>query len=545
MNNEDNKPAESAGESISEMAQQLRNLRPTVWHPQGQLDSEVHTDIGRIIAAHESWFIRGDKIVTIKQMPAGFKYSADASKHKIAAHTIGLDELSALAARSDLEKYMIPMALTPDKKSVKKSFSIPFCLGLVNSDFLRRELPRINRILTVPLPFRDDKKLVYPSPGYDQRFGTYLVPGAPEIRPMPLEEAKEVIEEIHAEFPFTSGQSKTHAIARLLTPFIRGIIGWTTRAPLWYFCANRPRVGKDYLAAIALLVYEGHAMEDLPIDRNPEETGKRLVAAGRSGRRFMHFADCQGYLQDQNLLNAITNPMIAARRLGSNEGSSDLRVPNEMDFSLSAQAELTYKEDFEPRMRQIEMAYFEEDPNARQFRRNPHKEIAGDRSRPLSALNALVANWAQEGFPEGQTPFTSFHDWAESAGGIMMAADLGDPCLPFKSQFKDVGGDRRLLAMKELYQVCYDKWGSADSNQTGSVSRQMIYQCVRQEVAAGNEALSFFNDATQESEQTKLSKVLRSFVGRALGGIRLIIDSAEVRTQRQKFKFVLVSQRQS
>ena len=75
----------------------------------------------------------------------------------------------------------------------------------------------------MPLPFRprDSKRLIYPSKGYDPRFLTYLVDDAP------LDRALEVIEWVHREFCFTNDQSRIHAIARFITPFARGILGWT------------------------------------------------------------------------------------------------------------------------------------------------------------------------------------------------------------------------------------------------------------------------------------------------------------------------------
>ena len=96
-------------------------------------------------------------------MPAGFNYSADASKHKIAAHTIGLDELSALAARSDVEKYMIRWPSRRTKSQLRKASPFRFAWGSSTQTSSQR-IPRINRILKNPLPFRDGKKLVYPSP---------------------------------------------------------------------------------------------------------------------------------------------------------------------------------------------------------------------------------------------------------------------------------------------------------------------------------------------------------------------------------------------
>jgi hypothetical protein len=75
------------------------------------------------------------------------------------------------------------------------------------------------------------------------------------------------------------------------------------------------------------------------------------MSAARNGRRFMHFSNCQVYLQDQYLIQAITNPVINGRRLGSNDASSDLSIPNEMEFSISANVGLTFREDLGPRMR--------------------------------------------------------------------------------------------------------------------------------------------------------------------------------------------------
>jgi hypothetical protein len=121
------------------------------------------------------------------------------------------------------------------------------------------------------------------------------------------------------------------------------------------------------LSGVTLIVYEGHAFEDMPIGKESEETGKRIMAAARNGRRFMHFSNCQVFLQDQHLAHAITNPIISARSLGANTGKSDLSVPNEIEYSLSGQVGLTCREDFEPRMRHIELAFFEEDANKRVF----------------------------------------------------------------------------------------------------------------------------------------------------------------------------------
>jgi hypothetical protein len=342
--------------------------------------------------------------------------------------------LTAAHARSFIEQFVAPGILAGGvKQFLPKSFSSDFCTSLVHSDQFKAELPQICRILTVPLPFLVNGRLIYPAKGYDSRFGTYLVEDAPEIvEGMPLDEAVEMIRWLYREFCFTSEQSRVHAFARLITPFARCILGWTARTPLWHYCANRPRSGKDYAAGVPLIVYEGQAFEDFPIGRIQEETSKRLVAAARSGRRFMHFSNCEVYLCDQYLTQAITNPVIRARSLGTNDGSSDLELPNEMEYSFSSQVGLTCSEDVAARMRPIELAFSDEDPNKRVFETpNLHEKVKEMRPEILSALAALYRNWEEKGCPKGPTPFTSFPRWAQVVGGVMTQADLGDPCLPF------------------------------------------------------------------------------------------------------------------
>jgi len=515
---------------------------PRILHPCGRLESEVHEEIAEVIAPAQLWFRRSNEIVTVARVPSGFDYSSDPNaKYKIAFHTTGLRELTAIHAKSSMEQYIEPGYLAEDEQRgkyfVPKSFSTDFCCGLLQSDVLKDRLPLIARILTTALPFRIGNQLVYPKEGYDPRFGTYLLPDTPQLKEVSLERALEVMANVHSEFCFTTEQSRTHAIARLITPFARALLGWTTRVPLWFYSANRPRAGKDYLSGVTLIVYEGHAFEDLPIGKEFDETGKRIMAAARSGRRFMHFSNCQIHLADQCLTQALTNPVINGRRLGSNDASSDLSIPNEMEYSLSANVGLTYREDLEPRMRKIELAYFEEDPNTRVFKnRFLHRSVLEHRTLILSAVASLYRHWAQEGFPPGPSPFVSYPQWAEVIGGVMVAAGLGDPCLPFQSDY-DTGGDLKTTAMAELFKVCHETLGEK------WVRKKEIYQCVQKAVTADdNELLGWFGalEGAEDSRknQSKLGRLLKMFKNRVLLNIRLAVDESSAKSERHQYRFV-------
>jgi DNA polymerase I-like protein with 3'-5' exonuclease and polymerase domains len=532
-----------AQQRVWQKGQKNRQGLPRVLHANGRLESKVYQEIGAIMGLKHDWFVRGEEVTVLRKVPVGFVYSPNpATQYSVTSFQVGLAALSAFQAKSSLEKYMEPGYVNPDTKQfVPCSFPTEFCKGLLQAQQLKDQLFHIVRVLPVPLPFRVDDKLLYPKPGYDPQFGTYLLPDAPTIKTVTLEYALEVLERLHSDFCFTNQQSKTHAMAALLTPFAKGIIGWTTRTPLWYYSANRPRAGKDYLRAITLIVYEGIAFEDLPIGKEAEETSKRIMAAARSGRRFMHFSNCQDYLEDRYLTQALTNPVINGRRLGSNDASSDLSVPNEIDFSLSANVGHTYREDFEPRMRKIELAYFEEDPNERTFKdKFLHRTVKENRGLILSSIAALFNHWASQGFPVGPNDFISYPQWAETIGGVMTAAGLADPCLPFKSDY-DTGGDLKTAAMTALFRLCFktveDAW----------VTKKQIYQAIEKVTAQGEDdsadtdALRWFGSLQGSDDalknQTKLGRDLRIFKNRILGGIKLLIDESNARADRHKFRF--------
>jgi DNA polymerase I-like protein with 3'-5' exonuclease and polymerase domains len=577
--------------------------RPRVLHAEGRLESEVYTEVGSIIAPHHAWFNRAGWITHIEMVPSGFEYSHDpAERYKIVSSSPGFRELGAIKAKGLLEKYMEPGVLREDDTDenifVPKSFTTDFCAGMVQSDQLKAELDHITRILPVPLPFRIGDQLAYPQKGFDRRFGTYLVPDSPELDlAMPIDEAWELIAKIFSGFCFTNEQSRTHAIARMLTPFARALLGWTTRVPLWAFIGSRPRCGKDYLSGCVLTIYEGAASEDLPITgkESAPETGKRILAAARAGRRFMHFSNCEQNLRDTSLTQVITNPMISGRNLGTNDPKADITVPNEMEFSVSFNLGISIADDLSPRSRPISLAFAEEDPNSRTFP-DPHlhRTIKTKRAKILSAFAAIFKLWAKAGFPNGSTPFASFVEWAEIIGGVMLVnreamykafdpipiddkvpikcaiapKGWGDPCLPWTDDFAESVLDRRTAAMTALFIACQAEFGDnwvknkaiiacvtkhqtsldADDEGEGEKESETSSAADMKEVADEGltdgrlDALNYFGrlDQGEDAHKNKanLMRTLRAFKGRILAAIKLSIEPSMTRQRRDRYKFL-------
>jgi len=435
--------------------------RPPVRLPKiGRAESEFASEVGSHLEKLEVGFRFNDHLVEIQDEP----FDGELDKFKLARGGLKFKELRATRAKTWLEQYVetgldVEVGKKPKQKIfMPKTMSKSQSEALLASPQFLKKIPPVDRILEIPIPIRtrtDD--IVFPKSGFNQELAVYVAPDAPPLSEMPLEQALEILEKAQEGFCWKHSQSKVHAFARLLTPFARELIGFHERPPFWFFDANRPRCGKDYLNGVTQIIYLGHPFEDLPITDRPEETAKRIVSALRSGRRMMHFANCQNHLEDAALIQAITAPTINARSLGSNDAHSDLELPNEIDFSMSANMGLTYREDVEPRLRKIALAFFEEDPNKRPFP-NPflHEWLKRERVRVLSAIYSVFQHWIKSGAPHGKTIFNSFPAWAKILGGVMQAANLGDPCLPHQDEDL-IGGDNRERAMRALFKACYDK----------------------------------------------------------------------------------------
>ena len=220
--------------------------------------------------------------------------------------------------------------------------------------------------------------------------------------------------------------------------------------------------------------------------------------------------------------------------LGRTDASSDLELPNEIEFALSANIGLTCREDFERRCRKITLNYFEEDENSRRFSRPDLWEfVKENRGLILSAIHTLFQDWVDAGRPEGTTPFTSYPRWAAVVGGIMMHHELGDPCLPHaESTF---GGDVKNRAMRSLFRICFDR----DHDEWWS--KKQMFNAITEEQNDGNDDLAWFGDLDRESEskkaKTKTGMALNEFDGRVLGGIRVTMDKSNANSGRHLVRF--------
>jgi hypothetical protein len=509
--------------------------RPQIVLPStGRPESKFATELGQEIGPIEKLFQYDGSLVEIIEED----YSGQYDRFKLARGGLKFETFSPVRAKTWFEQYVETGIMRTDQMSgqnvfMPKTMTEATAHSMTKSPQFLIHIARVSRILDVPIPIRLlDGDIMTPKPEFNRSLGIYCNPQIPPLKKIPIDQARERIQKAYNGFCWKDDQSEVHALARLLTPYARGLIGFDERIPCWFFIGNRPRCGKDYLNGVSQIVYLGNHFEDQPLGKSSEETAKRIVAALRSGRRMMHFANCQNYLDDSAFIQAITGPTLNARSLGASDGKSDLVLANEIEYSLSANIGFSYREDVEPRCRKIELAYFEENSNGRIFPNpNLHIWLKHNRFQILEAVKSMFDHWMNAGAILGTTPFNSYPKWAEVVGGVMGVCGLGNPCLPYQEDETLLGGDMREKAMRILFDLCFKEWPNQWLKKSDISDVLAKYQQT-------DERLSWFGDLNEkQAAGTRLGKALVAFNKRILGGIKLAIDTSKARSHQWEFYF--------
>lgn len=414
----------------------------------------------------------------------------------------------------------------------KKTPSEQVCKILLSSDFIIDKLRIIERTLNVPIPILKDGRLTFPKYYYNSDLKLYVNKTGAEISnpDMPLEEAKNLISDIYKEFCVKNELDFYRGILSLLTPFCRGLYNvWNTRTPLFIFFANMQGAGKDYMAGIRTIVFEGKVIEDPPVSKSgkggndDDELRKKALGTLMAGNQFLHFSNNKGIINLAVLEYLITAQNIEDRVLGKNEM---VVFENNLEFSLSGNIGTMITPDLMRRSIIINLFWEAETPNEREFvRPDLHEYIKENRSKILSALYSLVRNWYDKGMPKSKALFSAFPEWASVCGGILECAGYKNP-MAFKTI--DVKLDRELEDMKSLFQfineVVGEEWLSRSD--------------VRQKVIDDTEWNIFtYLNLEEMKGQVRFGLLLNKYEGRTLGDITLLTETTQKTKSRQKIMF--------
>ncbi len=419
----------------------------------------------------------------------------------------------------------------------KKTTSEQVCKILLVAPRFYNSLKRIEKVLSVPIPILKDNRILFPNKGYNPSLKLYLNNDAPELsKPnMKLDEAKKILDGLFKEFCFKddSEEDKTKALMGLLTPYLRGLYNdWYSRTPVFVYFANRERAGKDYLATIRILVFEGNATEEPPISTGKKDGGsndelrKKFLSVLMKGKGFLHFSNNKGYINNSVFEQFATARVYEDRILGKNDIAA---FDNNIELSLSANTGTTMTADLGHRSIVTNLFLGMEDINKREFKRpNLHVEILRDRSLILSALYCLVMNWYDRGMVEGTELFTSFAEWAKVIGGIIEAAGYMNPLKNVK--IDEVGLDDETADIKILFEYMFENFNNEP------MSKKQIREIIIEKDELSSNIFGWL-DLDKRAGQTKFSFLIDKYVGREFDNVIMKKDETVKRKSRQKITF--------
>jgi hypothetical protein len=234
-------------------AEHTKILLPCV----GRNERAFATEVGAIIGPLNQAFLHNDRVAEIYDEPVPMETVNTLDRNKLARGGLKFRALTGVRTKGWIEQFLTtgvmikmlgdrgdPIRDTNGKiqwKFAEKTMGEDLARSLLENPFFRRQLPRISRILPVAVPIlTPGGHIRLPQPGYNKDLEIYCALNAPKIQLLDIDQAQKVLKTAHLGFEFVNNQSRTHAYARFLTPFFRGIIGYCEPVPCWFFNANRP-----------------------------------------------------------------------------------------------------------------------------------------------------------------------------------------------------------------------------------------------------------------------------------------------------------------
>jgi len=236
-----------------------------------------------------------------------------------------------------------------------------------------------------------------------------------------VEAAKRLLfEELLVDFPFVSESDRAHAVAAMLLPFVRRMVGGCT--PIHLIEAPAPGSGKNLLADVVSLIATGHACEPTTVTSDEDETRKKVTALLAKAQPVILLDNVRVGIESAQLSSALTAEVWSDRLLGQNRM---IDLPNHATWLVTANNPRLSLE-IARRCIRIRMDPQTDRPWQRVgFRHSPLRDwIRENRPALVRAVLTLVQAWIAAGRPRAGITLGSFESWAGVIGGILANAGI-------------------------------------------------------------------------------------------------------------------------
>lgn len=321
----------------------------------------------------------------------------------------------------------------------RPSWNIPNLFGVISAPTLRKD----GSIL--------DKE------GYDELTGLFFATNGTIFEKIPensskndAEKALEIIFHILKDFPFNNDESKSVAIAAILTTIIRKSI---ETAPMFCFSAPKMGTGKTLLADICSLIATGKRNSVISQACTEEEDEKRLLAALGEGRQILCIDNIERPLSGAMLCSMLTSTSVSGRILGHSKMASYSSAV----AVFATGNNLVLIGDISTRALLCQIESKEERPEERELPDLP-KYILKNRSKIVAACLTILRAYCIAGKPKQNIKqFGRFEEWSNWVRSSIVWLGLEDPCKSRK-EIENMDPTRiKLIDILEAIQNVYEE----------------------------------------------------------------------------------------
>lgn len=290
--------------------------------------------------------------------------------------------------------------------------------------------PFLSLVAIVETPVTRPNGTILQNPGYDEQTRLYYAPHKDmhicKVPDNPTKEevqnARAILEDIIAEFPFVDQSDRANMLALMITPITRPAI--KRHVPQALIDAPKQGTGKGLLSDIVSIIATGEPASILTAPNNEEEWAKKITSILMCGSTIITIDNIPGRLQSSKLDAVLTADWWIDRLLG---GNTMIKVPHRATWMATGN-NIKVGGDLARRCYRIRI-----DPKiSKPWNRTGFKyedlatHVKEYRSEKVTAILTLVRAWFAAGCPIDKNipSLGTFTGWARMVGSILSFAGI-------------------------------------------------------------------------------------------------------------------------
>lgn len=386
----------------------------------GQLRDVVEASLEALVQANKdapTLFVRGSELVTIHYTKDGQPTVTPLTEHSLRLKmSHSADYVTVHATFDDVQ--LVPV--DPPLDVVRAILE-----GMSPGDWPFPELEAITE-----LPILRPDGTICERPGYDPLTKQMYIPGNLAVPPIPelptkadVARARELIEYLFADFPFSDQSSRATIIADLITVVIRSVIDG--QVPLTLLDAPKQGTGKSLLALIIGIIATGRIVPTNAPTNDEEEWRKKILTWLLPSPSVVIIDNLIHPLESSSLNSALTSPYVEDRNLGT---QALVKAPNRAVWFATGN-NIRVGDDTARRCITCRLDALIEKPWKRAgFREDNILAWAlSHRGEIVAAILTLARYWYTQGCPKPDvTPLGNFENWTITVGGILQSVSIPD-----------------------------------------------------------------------------------------------------------------------